>query len=66
MRENLEGKLPALPRGPGVYLFHDEAGEVLYVGKAKSLRTRVRQYFQAGRGDNRAGIDQLVERIADV
>ena len=50
MRENLEGKLQALPRGPGVYLFRDEAGEVLYVGKAKSLRSRVRSYFQRGDG----------------
>ena len=42
MRENLEGKLRALPRGSGVYLFRDAEGEVLYVGKAKSLRPRVR------------------------
>ena len=52
-RENLEEKLRALPRGPGVYLFRDAAGEVLYVGKAKSLRSRVRSYFQ--RGDTRVG-----------
>ncbi len=64
MRENLEGKLQALPRGPGVYLFRDEAGDVLYVGKAKSLRSRVRSYFQ--RGDGRMGTAQLRERIADV
>ena len=64
MRENLEGKLKALPRGPGVYLFRDEAGEVLYVGKAKSLRSRVRSYFQ--RGDARMGTAQLAERIDDV
>ena len=64
MREILEGKLRTLPRGSGVYLFHDEAGEVLYVGKAKSLRSRVRSYFQ--RGDTRFGSAQLVERIADV
>ncbi|HET8968656.1 MAG TPA: excinuclease ABC subunit UvrC [Gaiellaceae bacterium] len=64
MRENLEGKLRTLPRGSGVYLFHDEAGEVLYVGKAKSLRSRVRSYFQ--RGDTRFGSAQLAERIADV
>jgi excinuclease ABC subunit C len=64
MRENLEGKSRALPRGPGVYLFRDEAGEVLYVGKAKSLRARVRSYFQ--RGDGRVGTAQLAERIADV
>ena len=41
-------QLGQLPAGPGVYLFRDEEGEVLYVGKAKSLRARVRQYFQAG------------------
>jgi excinuclease ABC subunit C len=64
MRENLEGKLHSLPRGPGVYLFRDEAGEVLYVGKAKSLRSRVRSYFQ--RGDSRIGTTQLAERIVDV
>jgi excinuclease ABC subunit C len=64
MRENLEGKLRSLPRGPGVYLFRDEAGEVLYVGKGKSLRSRVRSYFQ--RGDARMGTAQLTERIDDV
>jgi excinuclease ABC subunit C len=64
MRANLEGKLRSLPSQPGVYLFRDAAGEVLYVGKAKSLRPRVRSYFQ--RGDGRAGTAQLVERIADV
>src|SRR5262245_42841234 len=61
MRENLEGKLATLPRSSGVYLFRDEDGEVLYVGKAKSLRSRVRSYFQ--RGDTRMGTAQLVERI---
>ncbi len=38
-------KLPHLPDGPGVYLWKDEAGQVLYVGKAKRLRTRVRSYW---------------------
>jgi len=47
-----------------VYLFRDAPGEVLYVGKAKSLRSRVRSYFQ--RGDGRIGTAQLAERIADV
>src|SRR5919106_1677297 len=59
-------KLKGLPTKPGVYLFRDERGEVLYVGKAKSLRPRVRSYFQAGRGDNRANIPRLVDRIADL
>ncbi len=47
-----------------MYLFRDEEGDVLYVGKAKSLRPRVRSYFQ--RGDGRPGQAQLVGRIADV
>ena len=64
VHEDLVNDLGSLPRGPGVYLFRDERGEVLYVGKAKSLRSRVRSYFQ--RGDGRPGTAQLVERIADV
>ena len=51
----LEDKLKSLPAKPGVYLFRDERGEVLYVGKAKSLRPRVRSYFQAG-SDTRTAI----------
>jgi excinuclease ABC subunit C len=62
IRDTLKG----IPAKPGVYLFHDAQGDVLYVGKAKTLRPRVRSYFQAGRGDARAGIPQLVERVADV
>jgi excinuclease ABC subunit C len=64
MQAELQEKLKALPRGPGVYLFRDREGEVLYVGKAKTLRTRVRNYFQ--RGDARAGMVQLVGLIADI
>jgi len=61
----LEQKLKALPAKPGVYLFRDERGEVLYIGKAKSLRPRVRSYFQAG-SDTRTAIAQLPERVADL
>ena len=46
MRANLEEKLKTLPRSSGVYLFRDADGDVLYVGKAKTLRSRVRSYFQ--------------------
>ncbi|HEY8104244.1 MAG TPA: excinuclease ABC subunit UvrC [Gaiellaceae bacterium] len=59
-------KLKGIPAKPGVYLFRDEKGDVLYVGKAKTLRPRVRSYFQAGRGDTRASIPSLVGRIADL
>jgi excinuclease ABC subunit C len=57
-------RLKSLPTKPGVYLFRDERGNVLYVGKAKSLRPRVRSYFQQS-SDARATIRQLPERVAD-
>jgi excinuclease ABC subunit C len=60
----LEDKLKALPAKPGVYLFRDARGDVLYIGKAKSLRPRVRSYFQAGAG-TRTTLTQLPERVVD-
>jgi excinuclease ABC subunit C len=66
VKSRLEAQLKALPARPGVYVFRDEAGAVLYIGKAKSLRPRVRSYFQKGRGGARLGSMQLVDRIADV
>jgi excinuclease ABC subunit C len=62
---SLEPKLKALPAKPGVYLFRDAAGKLLYVGKAKSLRPRVRSYFQQA-GDGRPAVGGMVERIADL
>jgi excinuclease ABC subunit C len=62
---NLEDQLKALPAKPGVYLFRDERGQVLYIGKAKTLRPRVRSYFQAST-DSRSTIAQLPDRVADV
>jgi excinuclease ABC subunit C len=62
---SLEPKLKALPAKSGVYLFRDAKGRLLYVGKAKSLRPRVRSYFQQG-GDTRSGIAGMVSRIADL
>ncbi len=64
MRESLEPKLKTLPRKPGVYVFRDEKGRAIYVGKAKSLRSRVRTYF--GAGDARPSMGQLVDLIADL
>jgi excinuclease ABC subunit C len=66
VKSRIESRLKALPARPGVYVFRDEGGDVLYIGKAKSLRSRVRSYFQRGRGGDRLGTLQLVERIADV
>jgi excinuclease ABC subunit C len=61
----LEDQLRTLPAKPGVYLFRDKRGDVLYIGKAKSLRPRVRSYFQQSL-DSRAAIRQLPERVEDV
>jgi excinuclease ABC subunit C len=58
-------KLDALPVSPGVYLFKDKKGAVVYVGKAKSLRSRVRSYFQDGNSDNRYFIPILQRSIGD-
>jgi excinuclease ABC subunit C len=64
-KENLEAKLKALPAKPGVYLLRAGDGTVLYIGKAKALRPRVRSYFQAG-GGPRVAPERLLERIEDV
>jgi excinuclease ABC subunit C len=65
MAVRLEDQLKQVPAKPGVYLFRDAKGDVLYVGKAKVLRPRVRSYFQRGQ-DGRAQIQQLPERVADI
>ncbi len=63
--QQLQEKLDALPQKPGVYLFKDSRGKIIYIGKAKSLRNRVRSYFQAGRIEG-PKLQRLVSRIADV
>ena len=65
MAQRLEDRLRTLPAKPGVYLFRDKQGDVLYIGKAKSLRPRVRSYFQQSL-DSRAAIRQLPERVEDI
>lgn len=60
---NIEDELKKLPSQPGVYLMHDAKDEIIYVGKAISLKNRVRQYFQSSRNKS-AKIEQMVSRIA--
>ena len=49
LNPNIENKLAQLPTKPGVYMFKDSSNRIIYVGKAKNLRNRVRSYFQEGR-----------------
>lgn len=58
-------KIETFPASPGVYLMRDAEGQILYVGKAKNLRTRVRAYLNPSR-DSRYQIRFLMERVADI
>lgn len=60
---DIEEELKKLPGQPGVYIMHDASDEIIYVGKAISLKNRVRQYFQSSRGKT-AKIEQMVSKIA--
>ena len=59
---NIEEELKKLPAKPGVYLMHDEKDQIIYVGKAISLKNRVRQYFQTSRNKG-VKIEQMVTHI---
>ena len=62
---DLQTKLENLPTGPGVYLMKNDAGEIIYVGKAINLRNRVRSYFRELKPDQ-AKTKALVKHIADL
>jgi excinuclease ABC subunit C len=62
----LEAKIDSLPKTAGCYLFKDKAGVVVYVGKAKSLRSRVRSYFQESGSDSRYFIPILRRIVRDL
>jgi excinuclease ABC subunit C len=63
-QDDLTRKLEAIPTEPGVYLLRDRNGKVLYIGKAKSLRPRVRSYFREG-GDGRFQVRFLMRQVRD-
>lgn len=62
---NLEDKIQQFPASPGVYLMRDASGEIIYVGKARSLRHRVRSYFKQS-GDARYQIKFLMAKVIDI
>ena len=62
---DVEEELKKLPKSPGVYIMHSKNDDILYVGKAVSLHSRVRQYFQTGHGHGgSAKIAKMVSQIA--
>ena len=66
LSEHLRGKLDALPGDPGVYLMKNRDGQIIYIGKAKNLRSRVRSYFQESGHDGRRQFNALVRNIVDL
>ncbi|MCP5464879.1 MAG: excinuclease ABC subunit UvrC [Deltaproteobacteria bacterium] len=62
--KELESKARLFPRSPGVYLMKDKRGRIIYVGKAKNIRARLRQYFTLK--DSRYHIQFLMNRLADL
>lgn len=64
MESSLLKEVAKLPCLPGVYLMRDAGGEIIYIGKAKDLRSRVRSYF--GAGDGRSQIEFLMRRVAQI
>ncbi len=65
MNKTVERRLAELPKSPGVYFHKDAAGNIIYVGKAAVLRSRVRQYFQKSRGRD-PKTEALIAEIADI
>ena len=59
---DLEDELKKLPAKPGVYIMHDNTDTIIYVGKAVSLKNRVRQYFQSSRNHS-SKIKKMVSHI---
>jgi excinuclease ABC subunit C len=62
---NLTEKLESLPSLPGVYLYKDAEGKIIYVGKSKNLKNRIRQYFQPS-GQHSMKTKELVKNVADL
>ncbi|MEE2752526.1 MAG: excinuclease ABC subunit UvrC [Candidatus Latescibacterota bacterium] len=65
-RSSLREALDHLPRAPGVYLMRDGAAKIIYIGKAKSLRNRVRSYFTPNAFDGRSQFLALVSSVREV
>ncbi|NKB68060.1 MAG: excinuclease ABC subunit C [Candidatus Latescibacteria bacterium] len=66
LSDDLKFKLDALPSDPGIYLMKNREERIIYIGKAKNLRSRVRSYFQEGAHDGRRQFKALMRNVVDV
>ena len=66
VRAHIDGIVAHLPREPGVYVMKDEDGQIIYIGKAKVLRSRVQSYFRPNAHDGRRQFRALVSRVRDL
>ena len=66
MRERIDGVVGLMPREPGVYIMKGEDGQIIYIGKAKVLRSRVQQYFRPQANDGRRQFRALVRSVRDL
>ncbi len=64
--ERLEARLKEIPQEPGVYFMKDETDQILYIGKSKSLRNRVRSYFREAAHHHTPRIATMVRSVADI
>ena len=65
MNDHIKGKLSSIPTSPGIYFFKDKRNQIIYIGKAKSLRNRVRSYFTSTHKKD-AKTQVLVRNIVDI
>ena len=65
MKTGLKEKIKNIPSKPGVYQFKNNSGEIIYIGKAKNLRTRIRSYFQKNKYQTPKN-QSMIKRITDL
>ena len=65
MNDHIKGKLSSIPTSPGIYFYKDKRNQIIYIGKAKSLRNRVRSYFTSTHKKD-AKTQVLVRNIVDI
>ena len=66
VREHIDSIVALMPREPGVYIMRGDEGQIIYIGKAKVLRSRVQQYFRPNANDGRRQFRALVRNVRDL